>query len=174
MMIKRAHGRREIVVRVALEVHVLGEVFRLHQFADVVEIGANAAERGVRADRFGGGFGEVRHDQAVMIGARALRSSCGAAADDLDPTLPARKFGRDLEEMLEDRKHAADDRRGEDSVADGERALHSDHFPIVRRSAKKRSIGPMRPKVSDENQIATPTPNPARIKRLRRRTCRVR
>ena len=36
---ERAHGRREIVVRVALEVHVLGEVFRLHQFADVVKIG---------------------------------------------------------------------------------------------------------------------------------------
>ena len=53
---ERAHRRREIVVRIALEVHVLGEIFRLHQFADIVKIGADAAKRGVRADRFGGGL----------------------------------------------------------------------------------------------------------------------
>ncbi len=35
---KRAHRRREIIVRISLEVHVLGEIFRLHQFADVVKI----------------------------------------------------------------------------------------------------------------------------------------
>ncbi len=70
MMIKRAHRRREIVVRVALEVHVLGEVFRLHQFADIVKIRTDAAERGIRADRFRGGFCEIRDDEAVVIGAR--------------------------------------------------------------------------------------------------------
>ena len=36
-----AHRWREIIMRVALEAHVLGEVFRLHQFADIVEIGTD-------------------------------------------------------------------------------------------------------------------------------------
>ena len=40
---ERAHGRREVVVRIAPEVHVLGEIFRLHDLADVVEVGADAA-----------------------------------------------------------------------------------------------------------------------------------
>ena len=45
-----AHGRRQIVVRVSLEIHVLGEVLRLHQFPDIVKIGTNATERGVGTD----------------------------------------------------------------------------------------------------------------------------
>ncbi len=110
MMIKRAHRRREIVVRVALEVHVLGEVLRLHQFADIVEIGTDAAERGVRADRFRGRFREVRDHEAVVIGARRF---------DRHPAqqrmIEIRRFepgdvGRDLKEMFQNRKHAADDR----------------------------------------------------------------
>ena len=68
---QRTHRRREVIVRVAFEAHVLGEVFRLHQFADVVEIGADAAERCVCADRLRRSFGEIRHDQAVMISAGA-------------------------------------------------------------------------------------------------------
>ena len=51
-----AHCRGEIIVRVTLEVHVLGEVLRLHQFPDIVEIGADATEGRVRAHRFRGGL----------------------------------------------------------------------------------------------------------------------
>src|SRR5438270_485512 len=56
-------------LRDALEVHVLGEIFRLHQVADVVEIRANAAERGIRADRFRRGFSKIRDHEAVVISA---------------------------------------------------------------------------------------------------------
>ena len=67
---QRAHRRREIIVRIAFEAHVLGEIFRFHQFADVVKIGADAAKRRVCANGFCCGFREVGHDQAVMISAR--------------------------------------------------------------------------------------------------------
>jgi len=40
-------------VRVAFEAHVFGEIFRLHQFADVMKIRTDTAERRVCADRFG-------------------------------------------------------------------------------------------------------------------------
>ena len=133
---ERAHRRREIVVRIALEVHVLGEIFRLHQFADIVEIGADAAERGVRADRFGGGFGEVRDDQTVMIGAgRFDRHPAQERMIQIGRFQPG-NIGRDLEELFEDRQRAADDSGGHDAVADSERALDSDHRPIVRRRIK--------------------------------------
>ena len=69
---ERAHRWGEIVMRVALEAHVFCKVFRLHQFADVVEIRADTTERGVGADRFGGGLGQVRDDQTVMVGPRRL------------------------------------------------------------------------------------------------------
>ena len=52
--------------------HVFGEVLGLHEFADVVEIRADAADGGVGADGFGGGFGEVRDDEAVVVGAGRL------------------------------------------------------------------------------------------------------
>ena len=35
---QRAHGRGEIIVRVALEAHVFGEVFRFNQFANIMKI----------------------------------------------------------------------------------------------------------------------------------------
>ena len=101
---ERAHRRGEIVVRVALEVHVLGEILRLHQFPDIVEIGADAAERGVRADRFGGGFGEVGDDKAVMIGAgRFDRHPAQERVIQIRRFQPG-NVGRDLEELLEDRQ----------------------------------------------------------------------
>ena len=67
---QRAHRRGEIIVRVAFEAHVLGEVFRFHQLADVVKISADAAKRRVCADRFCRGFSKICHDQAMMIRAR--------------------------------------------------------------------------------------------------------
>ena len=134
---QRAHGRREIVVRIALEVHVLGEVFRLHQFADVVEIGANAAKRRVGADRFRGGFREVRDDQTVMIGARRLdRHAAQQRMIEIGRFQPG-DIGRDLKEMFEDRQDAAHDRGRDDAVADGERALNADHLPVVRARRKE-------------------------------------
>jgi hypothetical protein len=49
--------------------------------------------------------------------------------------------------------------------------------PIIPQSlaiVENRVIGPIRPKVSDNSQMASPTPIPARINLLRRRTCKVR
>src|SRR6266702_2925351 len=67
------HGRREVIVRVAPESHVLGEVFRLHQLADVVEVRADATKRRIDADRFRGSFGKIRDDQTVVIWNRFSR-----------------------------------------------------------------------------------------------------
>ena len=57
-------------MRIAFKAHVLCKVLRFHQFTDVVEISADAAERRVRADRFRGSFGEIGHHEAMMISAR--------------------------------------------------------------------------------------------------------
>ena len=98
MMMRRAHGRRQIVVRIALEVHVLGEIFRLHQLADVVEIGADTAKRRVGADRFSGGFGQIRDDETVMISAgRFDRHPPQERVIQIGRFQP-RNVGRDLEE----------------------------------------------------------------------------
>ncbi len=67
-----AHRRREIIVRVAFEAHVLGEIFRLHQLADVMKVRANAAERCVCTDGFGRCFGKIGYHQTMMVGARRL------------------------------------------------------------------------------------------------------
>src|SRR5581483_10688033 len=61
-----AHRRREVIVRVALEAHVLSEIFRLYQLADIVEISADAAERCVCADRFRSSFCKIGYHQTVM------------------------------------------------------------------------------------------------------------
>ncbi len=67
---QRTHCRGQILVRVALEAHVFGEIVGLHQFPDIVKISTDAAESSVSADRFRRSFGQVRDHQAVVIGAR--------------------------------------------------------------------------------------------------------
>ena len=55
-------------MQIAFEAHVLREVFRFHEFTDVVKVRADAAERRVCANGFRAGFGEIGHDEAVVIG----------------------------------------------------------------------------------------------------------
>ena len=129
---ERAHRRGEIVVRIALEVHVLGEIIRFHQLADIVEVGADAAKSGVRADRFGGGLGEVRDDKAVMIGAGRFNGHPAQERMIQVGRFKPGNVGRDLEELFEHRQRAADEHGSHDAVADGERALDTDHRPIGR------------------------------------------
>ena len=57
-----AHAWRKIIVRISLKAHVFGEVFRFHQFADVMEVRADAAKRRVGTDRLGPCFCEIGHD----------------------------------------------------------------------------------------------------------------
>src|SRR2546423_9187698 len=47
--------------------------------------------------------------------------------------LEPRNVGRDLEQMFENRQRAADQHRGNNAVADRERALQSDDSPIIVR-----------------------------------------
>ncbi len=126
-----AHRRSEIVVRIPLKIHVLGEIIGLHQFADIVEIGANAAERCVGADRFGRGLGEIRHDQAMVISARRLDRHAAEKRVVQIRGFQPRNVGGDLEELLKHRKRPADDHGGQDSIADGVGALQADHSPII-------------------------------------------
>src|SRR4051812_3303795 len=96
-----------------------------------MKIRTNTAERGIRADSFGGGFGEVSYDEAMVICARSFdRHAAEQRMIEVGRFKP-RNICRNLKEMLEQRKNAADDRRGEDSVAYGQRTLDPDHFPIV-------------------------------------------
>ena len=128
---ERAHGRSEIVVRIAFEVHVLGEVIRLHQFADVVEIRTDTAERSVRADRFGRGFGEIRDDETMMIGARRLDGHAAQKRMIEIGRFQPGNIGGDAEEMFDDGQDAADDGGGDNSVSDGVGALQAEHLPVV-------------------------------------------
>ena len=50
---------------------VLDEVFRLHHFADVVEVGPDANEESVGTDGFGGGFGHGGDGHGVVVGSRS-------------------------------------------------------------------------------------------------------
>ena len=128
---ERAHGRGEIVVWIALEVHVLGEIFRLHQFANVVEIGTNTTKRRVGADFFGGCLSQIRHDQTVMIGARRFDSHSAEQRMIKIRQFQPGNVSRNLKEMLEHRQRATNQHGGDDSVAQGECTLQSDHAPIV-------------------------------------------
>src|SRR6266700_46157 len=69
--------------------------------------------------------------------------------------------GCDLKQVFKDRQCAANQSRSQNSVTDRERTLESNHAPI-------------KPNVSDSNQIASPTQKPARTNWPRRRTCNVR
>ena len=129
---QRAHGRRQVVVRVAFEIHVLGKVFWLHQLADVVKIGADAAKSRIRADRFRSRFGQVRHYQAVMICAGGF--DCHAAEQrmiEIGGFQPGNISG-DLKELLEHRQRAPNHHGGNNPVANGQPALQADESPIVR------------------------------------------
>ena len=171
---ERAHRRREIVVRIALEVHVLGEIIRLHQLADIVEIGADATKSRVRANRFRGGLGEVRDDKTVMIGAgRFDRHPAQERVIQVRGFQPG-NVGRDLKELLEHRQRAADEHGGHDAVADREERSECRSSSSRLPPGSKRLIGPINPKVSASSQMARPTHKPARIRRLRRRTVWVR
>ena len=136
MMIKRAHRRREIVVRVALVIHVLGEIFRLHQFADVVKIGAHATERGVGPNRFRSCFRKIRDDKTVVICARRFNRHPAQERMVQVRRLKPRDVGRNLKKVLEDWQRAADDHGRDNSVTESKRALHAEHRPIVSHGRK--------------------------------------
>ena len=119
-------------------------------------------------------FGQVRDDQAVMIGARRLdRHPAQQRMIQIGRFEPG-DIGRDLEKLFEDRQDAADDRGGQDAVADGERALHSDHLPVVRGGIEEIDRADEAEGERREARWRGRRQSPARIRRLRRRTCRVR
>ena len=60
---QRAHGRREIIVRVPPGAHIFGEIFGLHQFADIVKISANPAHRRICSNDLRRGLGQIRDDE---------------------------------------------------------------------------------------------------------------
>ena len=67
------HLRRQLIVRARLAgLEVLDEVLRLQRLAEVVEVGADAHEPAVGADRVRRDLGHVRHHQAVLPRARRL------------------------------------------------------------------------------------------------------
>jgi len=129
---ERAHRRGEVVVRIALEVHVLGEIIGFHQLADIVEVRTDAAKSGVGADCFGGRLGEVRDHKAMMIGAGRLDGHPAQERMIQVGRFKPGNVGCDLEDLFEERQGAAYKHGSHDAVADGECALDTDHRPIGR------------------------------------------
>ena len=123
---ERTHGWREVVVRIDAARHVLGEIFRLHEFADVVEIRANAADGGVRTDGFRAGFGEVGHGKAVMVGAgRFKRHALEQRMVEVGRFQPGDVRG-DAENVLEHWENSADQDGRAHPYAEGGQGLPSD------------------------------------------------
>ena len=96
-----------------------------------MKVGTDAAERCVGSDLLRRGLRQVRHDETVVI--RAGRFDCHPAQQRMVQVrqFEPRNVGRDLKEMFEHRQRAADDHGSDNSVAERERALQSDHAPII-------------------------------------------
>ena len=127
---ERTHGRREIVVRIDPAGRVLGEIFRLHHFADIVEVGADAANRRIRPDRFGAGFGEVGHGEAVMVSAGRFEGHALEQRVIEIGRLQPRNVRGDAENVLEHGQDAAHQDGGAHADPEGGEGLPSDHAPI--------------------------------------------
>lgn len=125
-----AHGGGEVVVGILAQMHILGEILGFDEFPDVVEIGGDAANGGVRADFLGGGFGEVGDSEAVMVGAGCLE------AETLEQgVVEVRHFepgniGGESEEGFEDGEESADHDGGADAHSESGEALPADHGPV--------------------------------------------
>ncbi len=124
------HGRGEVVVGILTQMHILGEILRFDEFPNVVEIGGDTANGGVRTDFFGGGFGEVGDSEAVMVGAGCLE------AETLEQgVVEIRHFepgniGGESEEGFEDGEESADYDGGADAHSESGEALPADHGPV--------------------------------------------
>lgn len=66
---KRAHAGREVIVGILPGGHVFDEVLGFGELANVMKIGADAAEGGAGADGFCGSLGQTGDHQAVVISA---------------------------------------------------------------------------------------------------------
>ena len=109
---QRTHRRGQGVMRIfPVFMLVLDEVSRLFQLPYIVEIGADPAHRGVRADRFRGGFRQRGYHQAVMESARSLKlhllEQLVVQVAELQPT----DIGGQVEDTFKHRQQAADDHR---------------------------------------------------------------
>lgn len=77
-----AHCRSKTVVRILVAVgHVFDEVFGLHHFADVVEIGADAGKKSVGTDGFSCGFSHGSDHDGVIVGAGCTGERVPAGVD---------------------------------------------------------------------------------------------
>src|SRR6266498_802431 len=102
-----------------------------------MKISADAAERRVCTDRFRGCFSEIGYDQTVMISARRLDGHAAQQWMIKIGSFQPRNIGCDSKKMFEHRQCAANQSSSQDSVADGKRALQSDHPPVVGDRRKK-------------------------------------
>ena len=61
-----------IVVRIAAVPHVLGEILRLMQLTDIVEVTADPRHRGIGADRLARRFRQRRDHERMLVGTGGL------------------------------------------------------------------------------------------------------
>ena len=158
---ERAHARGEVLVRVGAGRDVFGEVLRLDDLADVVEVGHDAAGGGVEPDGLGARFGEVGDDQAVMVGAGRLHGHLLEERVIEVGQLEPGNGGGDLEHALHQRQDGADDQRRDDAGADAEKRL----------DAEASRLRPWtRPSTIAQRRLSAPTAKPALIRSTRLRT----
>src|SRR5215813_1007060 len=133
---QRTHRRREIVMRISLEAHVLREVLRFHEFADVVKVRADTAKGRVCTDSFGSGFRQIGYDKAMVICTRRFDGHPAQQRMIEIGSFQPRNVSGDSKQILKHWQRTAYYGCGDDSVADAERALHSEHAPVVSRRIK--------------------------------------
>ena len=132
---ERAHRRRQVVVGVVARMHVFREIFGLHEFADIVEVGADPAEGGVRPDGLRSRFRQVRHGEAVVVGAGGLHAQALEKRMVQVTHLQPGNIGGDFKQRLQHRQNPAHDDCGPDPCRNGREALEADHPPVgLRRS----------------------------------------
>ena len=127
---KCAHRWSEIVVRILARLRVFCKILRFHKFADVVKICADPADCGVSADSLCGGFHEVGHSKAMVVGAGGFHAHPFEQGVVKIAHFQPGNIRRDFEQMLKHREDAADDDRRANAGGDRRQTLPTDHPPV--------------------------------------------
>ena len=133
----RAARGSQAIVGVPAGRLVLDEVLRLLRLSDVVIVGADPSQQGVRADRRAGGFGQVRDADRMCVGPRGflrqLTQKRTIQVRQLQQGLP----GGDSREALQRGEESAHDQHRADGRVEG--AERRGEHQLLRRPRKEQA-----------------------------------
>ena len=95
---------------------VLGEVLRMTEFADVVEIRADTGEQRIGPYRLGSLLGERRHHETVVVGAGRLHLQAFEQRMVEVAEFKQTDVRRDAKDELKQRQQTGSDRRNDEAV----------------------------------------------------------